>query len=151
MNISLPDIKHLLCTHYHPDHAGLAQEVKAIGLKLMVVENQVSAIPVLQNYMKPQNNYVNIDLTDNVILKIEDSRAFLAELGIQGEIIATPGHSEDSITLILDEGAAFTGDLPHPMMLVEDSVEARESWKKIRALGAKTIYPGHGPVWHPRT
>ena len=24
VGISLPDIKYLLCTHYHPDHAGLA-------------------------------------------------------------------------------------------------------------------------------
>ena len=97
--------------------------------------------------MKPENNYVDIDLNDNIVLKIEDSRAFLRRLGIQGEIISTPGHSEDSITLILDEGAAFAGDLPHPMILTEDSTEARESWKQIRALGVKAVYPGHGPVW----
>lgn len=146
--IALPDIKHLLITHYHPDHAGLAQELKQIGFKLIILENQLSSVPTLQTYMKPQNNYVNIDLTDNVMLKIEDSRAFLADIGIHGEIISTPGHSEDSITLILDEGTAFTGDLPHPLLVTEDSLEAQESWKKIRAFNVKTIYPGHGPVWH---
>lgn len=145
--IALNEIKHLLCTHYHPDHAGLAQELQQIGLKLIVVENQLSEIPVLQTYIKPENHYVKIDLTDNVVVKLEDSRAFLEQLGIHGEIITTPGHSEDSVTLILDEGAAFTGDLPHPLMLEEDSVEAQESWKKIRALGVKTVYPGHGPAW----
>jgi glyoxylase-like metal-dependent hydrolase (beta-lactamase superfamily II) len=147
VGISLPDVKHLLCTHYHPDHAGLAQELKRIGLKLILLENQISAVPVLRTYMKPEHNYVEIDLTDNIVLKIEDSRAFLEKLGIQGEIIATPGHSEDSVTLILDEGAAFTGDLTHPILLTEDSTAARESWNKIRALGVKTIYPGHGPTW----
>lgn len=147
VGISLPDIKHLLITHYHPDHAGLAQELKRIGLKLILLENQISAVPVLRTYMKPEHNYVDIDLTDNVVLKIEDSRAFLEKLGIQGAIIATPGHSDDSVTLILDEGTAFTGDLPHPLMVMDDSEEAKASWNKIRALGVKTVYPGHGPVW----
>jgi glyoxylase-like metal-dependent hydrolase (beta-lactamase superfamily II) len=148
LDISLQEIKHFLITHYHPDHAGLAQELKRIGLKLIVLENQLPAVPALRTYMKPQNNYVDIDLTDNTILKIDDSRAFLARLGMHGEIISTPGHSEDSITLILDEGAAFTGDLPHPMMTDDSMDTVRASWKKIRALKVKSIYPGHGPVWY---
>ncbi len=98
--------------------------------------------------MKPSNHYMDIDLADNVLVTIADSRAFLARLGIQGEIITTPGHSDDSVTLILDEGAAFTGDLTHPMMIVEDTPNPlRESWEKIRSVGVKTIYPGHGPIW----
>ena len=35
VDIKLTDIKHLLATHYHPDHAGLAQELKNLGLKLI--------------------------------------------------------------------------------------------------------------------
>jgi endoribonuclease LACTB2 len=146
--VHLPDIKHLLVTHYHPDHAGLTQELKHTGIKLVVMENQVAAIPVLRSYMKPQNNYVEIDLTDNLVVNLSDSRAFLARLGIDGEIIATPGHSDDSVTLVLDEGLAFTGDLPHPMMIAEDSASAAlESWQKIRSYKVKSVYPGHGPVW----
>ena len=148
MSINLQDIKFLLITHYHPDHAGLAQELKNIGTRLIVAENQLTAIRVLGSYMKPQNNYVEIDPADNITLKIADSRAFLARLGIAGQIIATPGHSPDSISLILDEGAAFVGDMKHPSMVGDDAQDATsESWVKIRALGAKTIYPGHGPVW----
>lgn len=147
MGIALPDIKYLLITHYHPDHAGLAQELKRIGLKLILIDMQREAVPLLRTHMKPEQNYADIDRDDNIDLTIEDSRAFLGKLGIQGEIIATPGHSDDSVTLILDEGAAFTGDLPHPMMLTEDMTAARESWDKISARGVKTVYPGHGPVW----
>jgi glyoxylase-like metal-dependent hydrolase (beta-lactamase superfamily II) len=147
MGIQLTDIKYLLLTHYHPDHAGLAQELKRTGIKLIVLENQLSAIPVLRTYMKPQNNYVDIDLTDNINVSLDDSRAFLARLSIHGEIIATPGHSDDSVTLILDEGAAFTGDLPPPFMADETSI-IQQSWQKIRAFGVKTVYPGHGPVGH---
>ncbi len=147
MGVSLPDLKHLLITHYHPDHAGLVQELKRTGVKLVVVDTQVAAIPVLRTYMKPQYNYVDIELADNIVISIEESRACLSRIGIQGEIISTPGHSDDSITLVLDEGAAFTGDLTPLMAVTEDKENVvRQSWEKIRSLGATTIYPGHGPV-----
>jgi endoribonuclease LACTB2 len=76
------------------------------------------------------------------VLSFDASRQFLATIGIQGQIVATPGHSGDSATLVLDDGAAFIGDLPHPM--VEEEV-TRRSWDKLRNLGAKTIYAGHVP------
>jgi endoribonuclease LACTB2 len=145
MTVSLDALHYFLITHYHPDHAGLAQELKHTGVKLIMMENQVSAVPVLTTYMKPENHYVEIDLSDNHMLTFADSGTFLATLGIQGEIIPTPGHSDDSLSLILDEGMAFTGDLTHPLMASEETAEViQASWAKIRALGGKTIYPGHG-------
>jgi endoribonuclease LACTB2 len=147
MDIKLTDIPYCVATHYHPDHAGLAQDLKNMGIKLIVLENQVEAIPTLKTYMKPQNNYVDIDPADNVLLTFDDSRSFLARLGIQGEIIPTPGHSDDSVSLILDDGSAFTGDL-NPMMVSDDMNETvNQSWVKIRSFKVKQVYPGHGPVW----
>jgi ribonuclease/clavin/mitogillin len=147
MDIKLTDIPYCLATHYHPDHAGLAQDLKNMGIKLIVLENQAAAIPTLKTYMKPQNNYVDIDPAGNVLLTFDDSRAFLARLGIKGEIIATPGHSDDSVSLILDDGSAFTGDL-NPMMVSDDMNDmVNQSWAKIRSFNVKQVYPGHGPVW----
>jgi glyoxylase-like metal-dependent hydrolase (beta-lactamase superfamily II) len=52
------------------------------------------------------------------------------------------------VTLILDEGVAFTGDLTHPLLLTDDADDpSRQSWAKIRAMNVKTVYPGHGLVW----
>jgi ribonuclease/clavin/mitogillin len=147
MSIQLPAIKHFLCTHYHPDHAGLVQELKQLGLKLIVIEDQVDSIPLLKTHMKPENHFIDIDLRDNITISLAESRAFLKRLGLTGEIVGTPGHSDDSVTLVLDEGIAFTGDLTHPMAIPEDATTLRESWNKLRALKVKTIYPGHGPVW----
>jgi endoribonuclease LACTB2 len=147
MDIKLTDIPYCVATHYHPDHAGLAQDLKNMGIKLIVLENQAAAIPTLKTYMKPQNNYVDIDPAGNVLLTFDDSRAFLARLGIKGEIIATPGHSDDSVSLILDDGSAFTGDL-NPMMVSDDMNDmVNQSWAKIRSFNVKQVYPGHGPVW----
>lgn len=34
---------------------------------------------------------------------------------VYGEILWTPGHSDDSVSLVLDSGIAFTGDLQPPL------------------------------------
>lgn len=136
-DVALTQIDYLLCTHYHPDHAGIAQEVNNLGVKLILCEQQSTNV----------SNYVEIALTDNLVIGIDESRAFLAKAGIQGEIIHTPGHSDDSVTLVLDDGTAFIGDLPHPLMAESNpSNVIHKSWEKIRALNARTIYPGHGLV-----
>ncbi|MEO7908107.1 MAG: MBL fold metallo-hydrolase [Roseiflexaceae bacterium] len=144
--IALSDISYLLATHYHPDHAGLAQEVKQQGIKLIVLENQLAAIPALKQHMKPSQQYVDITLNDNINLHTAESRAFLHRIGIDGGIIMTPGHSDDSVTLILDTGIAFTGDLP-PAYLPDDPTNATQrSWESIYSQRVTAVYPGHGPI-----
>ncbi len=148
VDIHLADIKHLLATHYHPDHAGLAQELKNIGIKLIVVDLQQPAIPLLKTQLKPSNHYVEINLKDNLVITLAESRSFLAKLGIQGELIPTPGHSDDSVSLVLDTGEAFTGDLPRPLPMAEGSMlTVNRSWDTLRAHGVKRSYPGHGPIY----
>lgn len=139
--VELTSIPYVLATHYHPDHAGLAQELKRLGLKLILVETQVAAVPLLRQQVKPTDGYVEITLADNALVTLADSRAFLKRIGVAGQIVSTPGHSADSVTLLLDDGAAFTGDLTAPM-LAEGAALA--SWDRLRALGAKMVYPGHG-------
>jgi ribonuclease/clavin/mitogillin len=145
VGIPLARITHLLATHYHPDHAGAAQELKAVGIKLIVLENQDAGIAALTRWMKPQHHYVDITQDGNIHLRSADSRAFLRRLGLEGEIVITPGHSDDSVTLILDSGVAFSGDLPPPGVFGDPEHPAEKSWALIRAHGVHTVYPGHGP------
>lgn len=140
------DVKYLLITHYHPDHAGLVQEIKSIGIRLVVLENQQPSIPKLRTYMKQNIPFLEITLNDNLNLSFKDSREFLLHLDIEGEIIHTPGHSDDSISLILDNGVAFTGDLPSSTWSEDPLRKVELSWQRIRSLNVKMIYPGHGPV-----
>lgn len=150
MDVALDQIRYLMATHYHPDHAGLAQEVKAKGVRLLVIDLQLPFIPALMTWMKPVNQYIDISLHDNTVLPCAGSRQFLAGLGVAGEIIHTPGHSDDSVSLILDQGAAFTGDLTSPNMVDDATAGAVwRSWSAIRALKVHTIYPGHGPTPRP--
>jgi glyoxylase-like metal-dependent hydrolase (beta-lactamase superfamily II) len=147
MGVPLEELKYGMATHYHIDHAGAAQDLKRLGVPLLVLETQVAAIPAMKAHTKPQDRYTDITPDGNVVVAFADSRKRLQNIGIGGEIVPTPGHSDDSVSLVLDEGAAFTGDLT-PMSLAEphnaDALAA--SWQRLRDLGVTTIYPGHGPV-----
>ncbi len=148
-SIRIEDIPYQLATHYHPDHAGHAEDLKRLGVRLLVLDTQVSAIPLLRTIVKPRDNYTDITPEGNIVLSGAGSRAFLAGIGIEGEIISTPGHSDDGVSLILDPDMAFTGDLtPLPMVPDDPADAARRSWDKLRAKGVTTIYPAHGPVWY---
>ncbi|NOT09411.1 MAG: MBL fold metallo-hydrolase [Gemmatimonadales bacterium] len=147
MGVPLKELRYGLATHYHIDHAGLAQELKQAGVPLLVLETQVGAIPLLKEHAKPQDKLLDITLHDNVTISLAESRAVLGELGIDGEILATPGHSDDSVSLVLDDGSAFTGDLTHPAMAGEGDRElVAASWQRLREAGVVNVYPGHGPI-----
>jgi glyoxylase-like metal-dependent hydrolase (beta-lactamase superfamily II) len=148
--VALAELRYGLATHYHPDHAGLAQELKLAGVPLLVIVGQEPAIPVMKQWMKPQDHYVDITLHDNVAVAAEESRHLLAAIGIGGEIVRTPGHSDDSVSLLLDNGVVFTGDLPPVELATDDESAATvaRSWRDLLERGATTVYPGHGP---PRT
>lgn len=145
MGVPLDEIRYTLATHYHMDHAGLAQEFKNAGVALLVLDTQVAAIPLMKSHLKPQDNYLEITLSDNVTISFAESRATLAKLGIAGEIFRTPGHSDDSVSLLLDDGSVFTGDLP-PVALAGDDGTVTASWKLLQERGATRVYPGHGPI-----
>lgn len=88
------------------------------------------------------------------ILIDKDTR--LRDIGIplDGKIIATPGHTVDSISILFDDGKCFAGDAAASMLkfagtkncviFICDMEEYYRSWGKIIAAAAKTIYPAHG-------
>lgn len=148
MDISLDEIRYALATHYHIDHAGLAQELKLAGVPLLVLDTQVAAIPLMKRWTKPADRYVDITLEDNVTIAPGESRERLERIGIAGEILPTPGHSDDSVSLVLDDGCVFTGDLPPAAFAGQDGpgLLVASSWQRLRERGARRIYPGHGSV-----
>ena len=143
-NVRPEEINYFLVTHFHPDHAGLTQELKEMGLKLIVLEQQLPAIPLLKQWIKPGTAYKEILPSENCIVSADGSRSLLTNIGIDGQLVPTPGHSDDSITLVLDSGEAFTGDLPFIAVPEKDRQAVQDSWDLLRSLGVKKIYPGHG-------
>ena len=149
MGVPLSEIRYGLATHYHIDHAGAAQDLKNKGVPLLVMQEQEDAIPAMKQFIKPADNYTEIKTHDNVVIPTGESREFLKRIGIDGEILHTPGHSDDSVTLVLDIGCAFTGDLTmESMVATEDPAEVARSWKMLRDRRVSTIYPGHGAPYY---
>jgi ribonuclease/clavin/mitogillin len=141
--IGLNEIKFVMFSHCHPDHADLVQTVKRLsGARLIIQAVQIPHLAELAAFYQgnPAFEPVVVDPSDLV----SPDRARLHALGIHGEIVETPGHSADSISLVLDSGLAFTGDLVPPHLVGEDSqAVTRQSWARLRQHGAQMIYPAH--------
>jgi glyoxylase-like metal-dependent hydrolase (beta-lactamase superfamily II) len=146
-DIPLDEIRFALATHYHIDHAGLAQDLKNAGVPLLVIDVQVPFIPLMKRHIKPQDRFTDIALEGNTVIPASGCRALLERIGIHGEILHTPGHSDDSVSLLLDDGSAFTGDLTDPRMIgAENAGLVRASWQRLKDGGASRVHAGHGPI-----
>jgi glyoxylase-like metal-dependent hydrolase (beta-lactamase superfamily II) len=151
-SITYSQIKYLIITHFHPDHAGLVQPLMDLGIQLIMHENQKGYIEWMNNYFVkhytrnkgvPHKKYQPIT-KEGTLLSTESSEKLFAGNKIAGKIISTPGHSDDSITFIIDD-IAFTGDLPrYDLMSLYKSEIILNSWDKILKNKVKEIYPGHG-------
>ena len=139
-------IKYVFATHLHPDHAGLAQEVKnACGSRLIIHRRQIPCLESLRQSFEKKGGYVPIQIDKTDFIVDSPARAMLESIGVEGALIETPGHSDDSISLVLDNGVAFVGDLTWPDRAgPENGTAIITSWRSLIANGAQTIYPGHG-------
>lgn len=87
-------------------------------------------------------------------LAVGDEGLPLDDYGIPGRILYTPGRTVGSLNVLLDSGEAFVGDLamnkfplrrnPGLPVLADDIEKVKDSWRNLMALGAVTVYPGHG-------
>ena len=89
--------------------------------------------------------YDPINTDNSVIINCKDSREFLKNIGVEGEIISTPSHSKDSISLILDNGICFVGDLePIEYLDAYDSnIKLKSDWDLVMSYNPKMIYYAH--------
>ena len=153
------DIDYILISHFHPDHMGIAQEIadymvcdehedKASGCSkgIVVVDLQFPYVHSSDAIFAKDQKLQFSPIVDEKlkVITVKDSRKFLSGLGLQGEILHTPGHSDDSISLWLDEGILFVGDL-NPLYELElhKGTEIEKSWNKLLALKPKKVYYGH--------
>ena len=169
LSIEPKDISLILVTHGHWDHIGSLSELKGLaGCRVAAnqhekdcVEQALKVIPpgvglwgkllyiILKLYMplvKFRGTLVDVVL--------EDKEFPLEPFGIHGKILYTPGHTSGSMSVLLDTGDAFVGDLamntlpmrigPGVPRFAEDIGAVKESWRLLLDRGAKWMYPAHG-------
>lgn len=79
----------------------------------------------------------------------------LESFGVPGKILATPGHTQGSVSVLLPDGTACVGDLaanhfpgrvgPIFPPFADNRDTLLGSWRTLLKDGARTICPGHGP------
>ena len=146
-NIMVEDIDYVLATHFHPDHMGLISELTAQGVKLLLVDRQVGYVHFSDRIFAHDKrlNVQPIDESKAEVISCRQSREFLQKLGIAGEIVPTPSHSEDSVSVILDSGEALVGDLePMEYLAAYDENESlKKDWELIKSFKPKRICYAH--------
>lgn len=136
----------IIISHFHPDHMGIAEEISLLGPTIVVFDVQQSFLHASDAvfYKEKAGSFLPIDDARIEQVPLSDSRSFLQRFGIDGEIFHTPGHTDDSISLWLDEGILFVGDLnPLYELPLHQGTQIGESWEKLLALHPKRIYYGH--------
>lgn len=169
------EIKLIVITHGHIDHIGSARDIKELtGAKIAMHQFDKDGLETGDSktthkakaaegsswgWFLMKLGWLAAPFTGNVPstgvdLIIKDDGLPLKDFGVPGQIVYTPGHTMGSISVLLDSGEAFVGDLamnrlplrssPGLPILADDIGRVKESWRRLIELGATTVYPGHG-------
>jgi hydroxyacylglutathione hydrolase len=80
----------------------------------------------------------------------------LREHGVDATVLELPGHSLGSIGVLTADGDLICGDLmenrgkPRPGSIVDDPATRDSSISRVRGLGVRMVYPGHGDPFDMR-
>jgi hydroxyacylglutathione hydrolase len=178
--IDISEIKYLFLTHHHDDHVGFAADlVEKTGCRVIAHQHAVAPLRngESEETMRPFNrrvkyvfsvfelfhrefNFPPLNLGEKDIILAGDDFELLQHIGVDGKILSTPGHSRDSLSIMLSDGSAFVGDvamnfLPltgigHHPIYIEDIETVYASWKQLIEHGAEVIYPSHGKPFSVR-
>ena len=168
LNVSPKEISLILLTHGHWDHIGSLHPIQQLtGAQVAIhycdqpwVETGKPEFPAgVNGYGRSisalAKGLLKINLPSvKVDIALDDSGISLADYGIPAKVIYTPGHSMGHVSILLDSGEAFVGDMamndwylrltPGLPILADDINMVVASWKKILPMGIKQIYPAHG-------
>ena len=146
-HLELNNISYVLPTHCHPDHVGLIGELQKLGVRLLLIDTQLATVHFPDGIFRRDRHlrYVPIDEKQAAIISCGVSREFLRSIGIEGEIISTSSHSKDSISVILDCGDCFVGDLEPFEYLggYENNLQLQKDWSLIMSRKPKRIFYAH--------
>lgn len=163
------DVRIIVITHAHADHFGSAAKL------LSSCRNaDLGCHPLEAAMLRQGGKHVSPGLTgltrafEQAVRKVFplvrlhgaaptvslDDGVSLRDWGVAGRVVHTPGHTGDSISVLLDDGSAFVGDLavgryrfnrrPTAATMALDRTAVGHSLCHLLECGARVLYPAHG-------
>jgi glyoxylase-like metal-dependent hydrolase (beta-lactamase superfamily II) len=83
----------------------------------------------------------------DLVRELSVSRAWLASLGISGEVVKTDGHGDGHACPVLEDGTAYSGDIPPEAMVGGYDARTKANWETLRAMGVRRVLPAHGEAY----
>lgn len=166
LGLEPPMLKLVILTHAHFDHAGSAAKLKELtGCQVMI--HRIDAQRLQEGYapLPPGTRWKAKVLVGlgrifargmgkfppaNPDVLVEESFD-LKKFSFPGKVYHAPGHTQGSTVVFMEGGELIGGDTlfgvenkQHFPPFAEDLPALVNSWKMIRELPVKTIYPAHG-------
>ena len=171
------EIKYVFLTHAHDDHDGFINDVLAISdAKVILHPLAIDGLlrgqnsfeggyssrqawlfgKILELAGKGEHKYPPLKQEYMNRLITIDSVEFKS-LKLPFQVIETPGHTADHISLFKD-GILFCGDaamnnfpsIKRTIIWIEDLQQYKDSWNKMINIKPTTIYPAHGKPFPAR-
>jgi hydroxyacylglutathione hydrolase len=160
------DVSLILITHCHRDHfGGLSVLKEKTGAPVAIHKSGAELLKEGKN-----NVIIPSGITGHIFKTIFslflpktaisgvtpdiliDEELDLNDFGVKGKVIATPGHTDDSVSVMLDSGEAIVGDLimkdffnssmPAYPIFIQNMSEIKKSIKILK--NSTKVYAAHG-------
>ncbi len=159
----------IIITHEHYDHFGSLRCVKdyydckvlSSNYSSKIIENGelvlVNGFNKWGKFLIFISKFINSGSLNSCNIDIKIDKDYpLNNFGFDGKVIFTPGHTKGSLSIVMNNGDCFVGDLlmnglpltigPSLSIFGYSKEEIKRSIEKLIKCGCRNFYPSHGNV-----